>query len=148
MTSVRITGAEEFGRLSARLKDADKSIQREFSASLTRATKPMKAGAKKSALATLPSSGGLAARVASSRLSVRRSTRGKSIGVKIVAGSASSQLEQIDKGRVKHKTFGRLPWVSQSVASGWFTRPMLNSASDVRRELVKAMEDVARKLDG
>lgn len=149
MTEVRITGAEEFARLSVRLKAADKEINREFSSALTRATKPVKADAKKSALAILPKSGGLAARVASSRLSVRRSTGGKSIGIRITAGSGKQQLDRIDKGVVKHPVFGnRKAWVSQSVAPGWFTRPMLNSATHVRREMSKAMDDVARKLDG
>jgi hypothetical protein len=149
VTELRITGAEEFGRLSTRLNAADKTIQREFSTALNRATKPIKAKAKASALSTLPSSGGLAARVAGARLSVRRTTRGKNIGIRIVAGSAKQQLAGIDKGSVKHPTFGnRSAWVTQRVNAGWFTRPMLNSASDVRRELLKAMDDVADKLDG
>lgn len=143
MVSLQIKGAEQFGDLARSLRAAgDKDLKRELYRGLNRAAKPLKAEAKKSAAATLPKSGGLAARVAKSKFSTRTRT-GRDPGVSIVVtGTALST----DRGYVSHPVFGTGAWVRQSVKGGWFSNTMRRSAPVARREVIKAMDDVADKI--
>lgn len=148
MADVSVTGADKFAAVAKALKQVgDKELQKELYSSINRATKPMRAEAKKSAEQNLPRSGGLNKRVARARMSTRRRA-GRNPGVKIVA-TGMSQLGLIDRGRVRHPVFGhRDRMVNQSIpqARDWFTKPMEDGAKDVRREIVKTLDDIAKKL--
>lgn len=148
MADVTVTGAEKFAAVAKALKKAgDKELQKELYSSINRATKPMRAEAKKSAAQNLPKAGGLNKRVSRARMSTRRKT-GKNPGVKIVA-TGMSQLAMMDKGHVRHPVWGnRKRWVNQPIpeAEGWFTKPMEGGAKDVRREIVKTLDQIAKKL--
>jgi len=136
-----ITGAEEFGVLARHLKQAGSGgLRKELLAALNQSTKPLKQAAKASAASRLPHRGGLAARVARSRLSTR--TRG--LGIRIEA-KGMDQLALIDRGIVRHPVYGRPPFVAQSITSLWFTAPMQAGAPLVREELVQAIRRVAAK---
>lgn len=147
-SDLRITGADKFAAVAKELKKVgDKQLQKELYSAINRATKPMRAEAKKSAETNLPRAGGLNKRVARARMSTRRKT-GKNPGVKIVA-TGMSQLGLMDQGRVRHPVWGnRGRWVNQPLpqAEGWFTKPMEDGAKDVRREIVKTLDDIAKKL--
>jgi hypothetical protein len=72
---------------------------------------------------------------------------GRNPGVSIVANpGAVNDPGRIDRGRIKHPVFGRGPWVLQDVMPGWFTKPMQAGAAKVRRELIKAMDDITERL--
>ncbi len=148
MADISVTGAEKFASVAKALRQAgDKELQKELYSALNRATKPMRAEAKKSAEQNLPRTGGLNKRVARARMSTRRRA-GKNPGVKIVA-TGMSQLGLMDKGRVRHPVWGnRSRWVNQPIpqARDWFTRPMEGGAKDVRREIVKTLDTIAKKL--
>lgn len=147
MADLQIKGAEKFSEVAKALKQAgDKELRKELYSSLNRAAKPMITEAKKSADAKLPKSGGLNKRVAKARISVRRRAGGRP-SVKIVA-SGMSQLGLINRGRVRHLVYGRAPMVDQAIpeAKDWFTDPMQAGAQQVRREIVKALDAVARRL--
>ena len=148
MADLRVEGADKFDVLAKALKRiGDKGLSKELYAGLNRATKPLKEAAKESAGENLPRRGGLNKRVAKARLSTRR-RGGRNPGVRIVA-KGMAQLERIDKlGRVRHPVGGhRDRWVDQEIpeAKGWFTEPMQAGAPEVRKELVKTLDDVARK---
>lgn len=148
MADLSITGADKFAKVAKALKQAgDKELQKELYSALNRATKPMRAEAKKSAEQRLPHAGGLNKRVARARMSTRRKT-GKNPGVKIVA-TGMSQLAMMDKGRVRHPVWGnRGRWVNQPIpqAEGWFTEPMQEGKPIAQREIIKTLNAVARKL--
>lgn len=139
--------APDLKALSRDLKAAGrKDLRKELFAGLNRSTKPLRAAAKANALATLPSSGGLAARVAAANMSVR----GGGARVTIVArpskrGGSFNPIE-IDGGIVRHPIYGHGPAVAQHVKPGWFTDPMQEGADDVRDELLAGIDAVARKL--
>lgn len=146
---IRVEGAEKFSKLAKSLKAAgQKELQKELFAAVNRATKPMRAAAKKSAAQNLPRTGGLNKRVASARMSTsRRSTR--DIGVRIVA-KGMDQLELMDQGQVRHPVYGKRDrWTLQMIpnAKGWFTKPMEDGADDVRKELLTAIDEVAKKVE-
>ncbi len=144
---VRVTGAQDLEALAKRIReagDARKGLKSQLTKAITRATKPLKADAKRAAAARLPQSGGLAARVAKTSITTKTLT-GRDPAVKIVAkGTALST----DRGYVTHPTFGnRDAWVRQPVASGWFTDTIADGAPTVRREVIEAMDDIANQID-
>lgn len=146
MADFEIQGANKLAAVAKALKQAgDKELQKELYAGLNRATKPLKADARAAALRELPKRGGLAQRVAKARLSTRR-RGGRDPGVRIVA-TGMRQLDQMDQGRVKHPVYGhRDRWATQRIPTGWFTDSMKAGAPQVRRELVKTLDELAGKL--
>jgi hypothetical protein len=144
------TGADVLKAVARELKvTGDTGLRKELTAGLNRATKAPRAKAKANAAATLPRRGGLAARVAAANLSTRVRTGGDP-GVRIVAKSGRQKVDvaRIDEGTVRHPTFGRGRWQSQSVTPGWFTKPMRASAPLVRAQLIGVIDAVIRKLGG
>jgi len=148
VTGIEIQGADKLARVAKALRQAgDKELSKELYKALNRATKPMRAEAKKAAASKLPRAGGLNKRVARARMSTRRRA-GKDPGVKIVA-TGMEQLAMTDQGHVRHPVWGnRGRWVNQPIpqAKGWFTEPMEAGAANARREIVKAIDDVAKKI--
>lgn len=145
---LKVSGANTFGALSARLKEAgDKGLRRELFKALNRSTKPLKEAARASALAELPKAGGLAEKVAASQFSTRtRAGANPSVRI-VVKGLSVSNLRRIDRGSIRHPVYGnRDVWVDQKVDAGWFTKPMEGGTSLVRIEIEKAMSEIARRL--
>lgn len=142
-----IRGAEHLAALAKRLRQVgDKDLQRQFYAALNRATKPVKKDLRRSQLSTFPKRGGLARREAKkTRYRTVRRTTGAQRGLRITA--SGGQLTGMDKGELRHKTFGRLPWQTQRITPGWFTRPTQAAGPAVRREVEQAMHDITQELN-
>lgn len=142
---LQIRGADQLGDLAKQLRaagESGKGLKRELYRGMNRATKPLRAKAQQAAASTLPQSGGLAAEVARSRFTTKTLT-GRNPAVAIVAkGTAAST----DRGFVRHRVFGKGPWVRQAVQGGWFTNTIRAGAPTVRRELIEAMSDVADQI--
>lgn len=148
-----VRGAEEFAELAQRIKvHADaKALRKELYAGLNRSTKGIRDDMKNSIAPALPTSGGLAARVASSaRLSTRSASSGRNIGVRIVAGAKGGNLSAMNRGRFRHPVFGAGPWVEQTegVRAGFLNQPFLQKAAEVQRDVAKVMDEIARKVAG
>ena len=140
-------GAAQLAALAKALKDAgNKGLQRELTKGITQAVKPLKAAVAASARAKLPSSGGLAERAAGIPI---RSRRNKS-GLRVVATGRGGMknVKALDAGTVRHPVYGRSAWVSQSVTPGFWTEPTEELAPEVRAQVEKAMDVVARKIEG
>ena len=143
MATVEIKGGEKFNELAARIRRAEGELPRELMQALERAAPPLERAAKASAAENLPHRGGLAEIVASSGMSTQR----RAGGIRIVAHGIS-QLKLTNDGRVRHPVFDRSRFVTQAIpkAKDWFYRPMRAGADGVRRELVKALDKIARKI--
>jgi hypothetical protein len=139
---IEVQGADQLARLAKQLKEAgDKGLQKELAQAINRALKPVKADIKASA-GTLPSRGGLAARVARTPLRTRRSKS----GLRLVAKGTLS-LYHLDKGMIRHRKGGDInAGKVQRTQPGWWTTPTEAAAPEVRRELVAAMDAVAKKV--
>lgn len=141
MTAIRWSGSDlrEFGRA---LRTADRPLRRETTKALNDAAKPLQDAVGANARAELPSSGGLGARVAGMRYRVQR--RGGRAGASIVivgtlgkqTGGGQVDLKRMNAGRLRHPTYGRRPWVAQSVASGWWDK----GADDAKPKVVSGIE--------
>jgi hypothetical protein len=147
MPEVEIRGADQLARLARQLREAgNKGLQRELGQGINRALRPVKADLKQSALDTLPSAGGLAAKVAASRFRTRRRSSARVSGIRLEAVNDYA-LGLLDKGIVKHPVFGRGKKVTQHIEPGWFSRPTLAAAPRVRFEIEQAMRSVARQIE-
>lgn len=144
---LRIEGADKLDLVASRLKrTGGAELRRELFKGLNRAAAPLKAVAQDSAQRGLPRRGGLAARVAGAKYAVRTRGSGRNVGVQIVA-SGGANLRSLDRGFVRHPVFGnRAVWVTQAITPGWFTQPLEGEAPAVRRELVRALDDMAKKV--
>lgn len=147
VADLRITGTDDLARVARALKDAgDKDLRRELLRGINRALKPAKQAVKDAARSQLPQRGGLAAEVAASRISSSTRTSGRSPGVRVTGKKSGRDLRSIDRGRLRHPTFGRAPWVNQAVKPGFFSETLTEQAPRVRREVVDVLEDVAQKI--
>ena len=142
--SVEIDGTEQLSDLAKRLRVAGrKDLQKELGKALNRATKAPRAEIRRRAAETLPRRGGLAERVAKSRLSARR--RGD--GVRI-SDRGNLDLPAIDRGVVRHPVFGdRKTWVRQQVKPKFFTAPLEDAAPHIRRDVEAAMRVIAKQIE-
>jgi len=135
---VRIRGAEQLAALSKRCKAAGeqgKGFRKEVLRGIQRSTKAPKAETTRVAGSELPQRGGLAAEVARAKLSTRTRSTGKNVGVQIIA--KGKYIRSTDRGFIRG---------TQRVPEGWFTETMQNAAPSVRKEIIDAMESVARQI--
>jgi hypothetical protein len=144
---IEIQGADQLAKLAKQLREAGaKDLQRELGKAINRALKPVKADIRQSAQETLPKRGGLAAKVAKSKVTTRRRTSQKAAGVRVVATNTVS-LYHLDKGQIRHRKGGDInAGKVQPTTPGWFTKPTEAAAPEVRKELVAAMDEVAKKI--
>jgi hypothetical protein len=135
---------EDLGRA---LKDAGGTeLRKELLRGIREGSKPTIRKVKASAERNLPRRGGLAARVARSKISTRTRLSGASAGVKIVA-KGDMDVEALDAGRLRHPVFNRGGWAQQSVPQGWFSKPIVDDERHIRSGIQDVMRDVARKIE-
>jgi hypothetical protein len=144
----RIRGAGEFERIARDLKSVD--VRREIQDALDRAGDQLIADARESAASTLPSRGGLAARVAGASFEARVRAATSTVTARITAKDSpgrSVDLKALDDGVVRHPVYGnRTAWATQSVSRGWFSKPVRKGLRKVRDELVTAVDTVTRNI--
>lgn len=144
---VAVSGANELAAVTKRLKEAGAvGLKRDMLRGLREGAKPLVEVARQSALDHLPKSGGLAAHVAETKIVVRTRTSGSNPGVRVV-GVSGRHLKEMDQGRVRHPTFGHGPWVTQTITPGWWSKALTAAAPQVRAELVKVLDETARRIE-
>jgi hypothetical protein len=142
---IELRGAEQLVALAKRLKTATKELRSDLYRGINRAAKPLKNNVKKSARERLPKKGGLNRHIAGTKIATKRRVTGKYAGVRLV-GTSGYDIGSINRGRVRHLTFGREPWVNQVVQKGFWSDPLAAGAPDVRDEVQEVMDDIAKKL--
>jgi hypothetical protein len=142
---IKVRNTRQFTELARRLQTADRELRSELYRGINRATKPLKENVRKSARDRLPRSGGLGRRVAASKIVTKRRMSGKNAGVRIV-GTSGYDIGSINRGRVRHLTYGHLPWSDQAVKPGFWTDPLMAGRPEVRREIQMVMDGMKKKL--
>lgn len=145
---LNVYGAAKLDAVAHRLKETDdKELRRELYRGIARAGKPLKAAVRQGALEALPKRGGLNAYVARSRTNLKPlAGRGDAV-VRLTTAKKGSDLRAINRGRLRHPVFGnRKVWVTQSVPAGWFQKSVESQHDEVRREVVKVLDEVAEKI--
>lgn len=155
------------------LKGADKELRKEMFKAVASATKPVKEEIKRSAIETLPSTGGLGTWVSKIGIKTRQAYSGRNVGITITgtldnkkvargkgrgkrkAGTfgATADLRAINRGRVMHPAWGRAKadgsglFGPQMVKSGFWSNPMEGLvAARARKEIEEAMRRVADEI--
>jgi hypothetical protein len=133
---------DAFKALQRKLKAVDRrDLRRELNRGLRDGAKPLIGDARDAARSELPSTGGLADRVAGKPMSISITQAGVQVRIKGVDAVSTN------RGRLRHPVYGnREVWVTQSIKPGWFTDRMRREAPKVRPDLVRAMERVAEKI--
>lgn len=147
MADVRVTGADDFYKLSKALKNAgEKGLRNELHKTVREAAKPLIPKVKQAARDALPKRGGLNERIARKPLRAQTRTGAKTAGVRIVGSKVDPR---INAGRVYHPVFGRPgSGVVQQVpeAAGYFDKTIEKNAPQVRDDLVRAMTNFADRI--
>lgn len=151
--NVSAEGLEQFQALAERIKvHADqKALRKELYAGLNRVTKQLRTDMKAAIPSAVPRRGGLAALVSqNARLSGRTSSSGTNTGVRIVASSKRGQLANLNAGKLRHPVYGHQPWITQTrgITPHFLDEKFEGGGAEARREVIRVMEEVARKVAG
>lgn len=143
---LQIEGANKLGIISAKLKGADKTLRNELNRAIRRTAEPLREEIRKN-LDILPSSGGLSATlIADTKIVTRRRKDSLRIQPQSRRRSVREQ-RRLERGRLGHPVYGnREVWVIQSVPPHWFTDPILDKVGAFRRDMIKVLDDVARRI--
>lgn len=128
-------------QIKALNSDLRKEINRELNRALREGASSLIPKVAEAARRELPSSGGLAARVAAKRASVSLASGRVRIMVK------GMDARSAERGRLRHPVYGnREVWVTQQIKPGWFTDEMRREAPKIRPRLVQAIETAAQRV--
>lgn len=144
---LKVEGAEKLAALAKRLKAAEPAMRKEFYRAISKAVHPMRDAVRSTAASELPRRGGLAKRVAKSKIATKRRMSGANVGVRLSATS-DYDIRSINRGRVRRLVYGHKPWVNQRVKPGFWSRPIAEHAPEARRQIIRAVDDTARKIEG
>lgn len=140
-------GADQLETLAKRLKaTGDRELRKELLRGIREGTKGTKPDITRSLSTRLPRRGGLAARMATSRISTKTRLSGRNVGVRIEA-RAPHDIRGMNAGRLRHKVFGREQWVAQDIEPGAFTDPIEQDAPQIRDAVQRVMRDVANRIE-
>lgn len=148
---IRVTGQENFRQLARRLRaqgETGKGLRRQLNKALDLAARPLIADVKRAEDLLLPQRGGLARQVSSSPVTVSKTMTGIRLRQR---GKTIQNLTGEDRGVIRHPVFGnRKVWVSQKVTAGTWTDTLNNTRNVhlVRAEMLKAMDQTAKKIEG
>jgi len=133
--------AEDYARFAAALKQADKAVARAIRKRIREVAAPIGAHVVAEGSASMPSRGGLAARLASGKPAVSVLAKGASINLK-----KGANYKGLDAGVLRHPVYGSSKWVAQSVPEGTYTDAFHNLPPEARAELDRIMPDVMKEL--
>ena len=139
-----IRGAQDLTVLAKRLKDAGRNdLRKELLKGIRESGADTVLKIRDSALENLPRRGGLAAKVAAEKASVRASYAASGARVSL----RRKRGRGLNAGRLRHPVYGnRSVWVQQLVSAGWFDDPVRDAAPDIRRKIAVVVKRVTDKF--
>lgn len=149
MTSLDARSLQQSRDLASALRRAPKTLQDGLRRGLTAAVAPVEDEVKASARRVLPSGGGMgdwvAARV---DVSPKVATSSDRVTVTVTISMRGHDLSAINRGRIMHPVYGRLPMRGpQLVKPGFVTDALKGPVADrARREMDRVLEDTARQI--
>lgn len=149
---ITVVGWESLAAVARDLKQAgseSRGLKNELQRALRKAGTPLKEGAKEAAVEKLPHSGGLGEYVATASRFAVRTRLSRNPSVRIVGTNKSVDLSSLNRGRVRHLTFGHRPWRDFPIEPGWFDDRMeLIADTQVRDDVLDAIDSITAKLGG
>lgn len=145
-------GARQLRLLARDLDRAGAALRKDLPKGLRRASLPMIQAIRAEARQSLPS--GLGEYVATSTISTVVRTGADNTAVQIRgrrrqdrATGKQVDLPAINRGRIRHPTYGRSPWVLQRVQAGFWDRAVTASKAAVDREMQAVADDLRRRIE-
>ena len=146
-------GARQLRLLARDLDRAGKELRMELPKALKRAAAPMVEAIRADARERLPHRGGLAEYVAKATISVQVRTGANNASARLVGRRKQTRaggqvdLPAINRGRLRHPTYGHGPWVTQTVPAGFWDDGVTHAQGAVDRELQAALDQVRRRIE-
>lgn len=136
--------ASDYARFAAKLKTADKAVQRAIRKRLRAAAKPIGEHVRDKGSERMPARGGLRDRL----LSAPVTTALRGTGADVWVGNRrKSQFSPIDRrGVLRHPVWGRKWWVTQGVPAGTYTDAVEQLPPEARAEFEKVFGDIYKEL--
>lgn len=146
---IQIEGGQQLVDLGARLRAmGDKTIVPAFRRQMNAGTKDLRKRARDRIRVQLPHRGGLdkwAGTMPSTSVRVERDRA----SVKVALQKRGHDLKAMDKGIVRHPTFGHRPWKSQRIGAGWWSAAIEPEADSffatLNDAVARAISDAATK---
>jgi hypothetical protein len=149
MVGVRVTGGDEFARLAARLKATnDRDVKKAVRSAINRTVTPLRREIKASLPAYLPDQYAVVLR-RKLTITARQPRNSVQIVARAKGRRKPRRVEAIDKGILRHPTFGRRgpgDWQAQRVRPGFFTESMHAGAPLIRAEILRALNQIADNI--
>lgn len=148
---MEVKGAQDVDDLVRRLRThADaKALKKELYSGLNRVSKSVRAHLTEAIPDALPKRGGLADRVKVRTTSRTTVKSGKYAGVSMRFSSRGGDIRTLTGKRLRHPVYGRRgAWVDQTagVDPTVFPKAFEEQTPNIQRAVLRAMEDVARKV--
>lgn len=145
---IKVTGAEEFGILARRLKEAgDKELRKELYAGINRSVKLLREDVKDAAEQQIPGRYGDILR-SELKVSARKRAAGRNPAIYLLGKAGNRDVSSLNRGRLRHPLFGnRRRWYNQQIRPGFWSQTLVNDAPRVRAELIEAIRRVAAKIE-
>jgi len=145
-----VDGHEELARLGQRLRQAgDKTLMRELRTGMAKGMAPLTALIRAAAPSYMPA--GYESTFAASlrsRTSVRTTGRSAAVDLRLWADGRTKRrrVRQMNKGSLRHKTYGKPPWRRQYIVAGFFSDPVDVQRDVVRDQAQQALHRVGQKI--
>ena len=138
-------GTADFIRAAHALNEAgDRELRKGVYRGFRSAARPLGESMVQALAGDMPKRGGLSARVANSKVSIRNATTGSNprVAITVRGPKGAMAVGAMNAGNLRHPVFGRKTWVSQHVPAGAATRAFEEGAPAVRRIIVRDLNAV------
>ena len=145
---VRVDGAERLAKVAGAIaRNTPNTLRKELLRGMRAAAKPAVKHVKEAAVRDLPHAGGMGQFAKKSTIGVRTRTSGEGAGVRIIAVKKGHDVAAIDRGRLRHPTFGnKKSWHTQSVKPGFFSDTITNERDEMQIEMLRSMDDFLQEI--
>src|SRR5262245_41038793 len=111
MVDITVTGADEFGRLARKLREAGaKDLRKELYAGINRAVKPLRTDVKTAAAEFMPARYGPTL-AGSLKVTARKRGGGSNPAIFLVGRAGNRRIDAVNRGQLRHPLFGnRAHW--------------------------------------
>lgn len=143
---MRVSDGGELRNMALRLRtEGHGLVRRRMGTAIRTATRPAAESVQAAEKRVLPKAGGLNDLVGDIEVKTQILAGQKTAGVRVVQRSAGHDLKSLNRGRLRHPTWGhRDRWVDQEIPAGWWEAALEKYGAAVLIHVELAMAEAAR----
>ena len=149
-----VSGSARLHEVAARIRAVgDKGLGREMASALRTVAAPVQEAVRDESDRVMPQRGGYRALLAESlRFRTRLTSGPRNARLRLVLfadGKAERRdVVRLNRGELRHPIFGKRwrPWAATSIRSGFFDRGTDGAADQAEHQMVKVLDDFAKRL--